>query len=324
MGPELKLTIQEYRNDVNYVNARRLVFMHRIRLIERLFAILRLFLVNKAIRLIGSNSTTLFARPIKYLCMKHEQFSIPIGKKERLACFLALPEAKTFPLLITIHGFSSSHLSSKADHLRKILPERGWAVLSFDLRNHGESSGQIEDIRVDRNVEDVRVMYQYAKKNIKGVETISLFGSSYGGMLAIILAIEQPDIALLGLQAPVTDFAEQRGITMTKEGLKQWKKQKYYERLCADGKKHKIKYDFYESMLPYHEKIYALTPKIKSNTFIVQGDKDESVPLELTEKFFDALTAERELVIVPGADHQFSDPVQWRNMMRRFVDFFSV
>jgi len=254
--------------------------------------------------------------------MNPQEFFLPIGRKEKLACFFYPPNAKTFPILVAVHGFSTDHQGKKIKELIHELPKKGWGVLACDLRFHGKSSGKIEDIHVDANVEDVRTLVSYAFA-MKGVESVSLYGSSYGGMLAIIAAIEFPMIPLLGLVAPVTDFVEQRGISMPQEELAKWKKRGYNERLCADGKIHKIKYQYYESMQPYHKNLYRMAPKIKSTTFIIQGDADASVPIKLTKKFFNLLDCEKELVIVPGADHKFSNPTQHKNLMSRVIDFYT-
>jgi len=206
--------------------------------------------------------------------------------------------------------------------MTEVMPKKGWGVLSFDLRYHGESSGEIERIRADHNIEDIRAVFRHAQ-SLQGVESVSLFGSSYGGFLSIILAIERRDIPLLGLVAPMTDFVAQRGITMTEQELRQWKAQGYQIKKDADGNPKRIGYKFYESLLPYHDRVFDLAEKITANTFIVQGDRDASIPLQLTQRFHDALLCEKDLVVVPGADHRFSDQTHWRNMMERFVDFYT-
>lgn len=256
--------------------------------------------------------------------MQEEQIHIKIGS-DTIAGFFSRPVAKTFPVLLCIHGFSSSHLSSKIQFFSDELPKRGWGVFTFDLRYHGKSSGSLEHIRVNENVKDVRIVYDYIVKKIKGVESISLFGSSYGGMLAIIQAIDVPDIPLLGLSAPVSDYAEQKGLVMSEKELNQWKKKKYTDWTnTVNGKIYKIGYQFYESMLPYHRNLYNLTPKIKANTFIVQGDNDEAVPLKLTKKFYSLLTTQKEFIVVPKADHGFTDPIQKQNMLNRFIEFYTL
>ena len=254
--------------------------------------------------------------------MNPQEFFLPIGRKEKLACFLYPPAARSFPVVIAIHGFSTNHLGTKTQTLIHELPKKGWGVLACDLRFHGKSSGKIEDIHVDANIEDVKTLVSYAF-SFKGVESVSLYGSSYGGMLAIIAAIEFPMIPLLGLVAPVTDFIAQREISMTPDELIAWKKRGFYERMCADGKMHKIKYQYYESMQPYHKNLYRMAPKIQSTTFIIQGDADKSVPISLTKKFFNLLQCDKELVIVPGADHAFSNQTQHKNMIRRVIDFYT-
>jgi|GEM_PF-6495113 len=254
--------------------------------------------------------------------MAEKKFTLPVGHKQKLACFFYPPQAKTFPVLVCIHGFSTDHGGTKIQQLARELPRKGWGVLACDLRFHGKSSGKIEDININANVHDVRAMISYAF-SLPGAESVSLYGSSYGGMLAIIGAIEYPMVPLLALVAPVTDFVAQRGITMSLAELEAWKKSGYHERRCADGKIHKIKYQFYLSMQPYHKNLHKMAHRIQAQTLILQGDADASVPIKLTKKFYDLLACQKELVVVPGADHQFSNSVQYKNLIRRLVDFFA-
>lgn len=254
--------------------------------------------------------------------MAEKHFFLPVGHKQKIACFFYPPRAKTFPVLVTIHEFSTDHTGNKIQALANELPKKGWGVLAFDLRFHGKSSGKIEDIDVGANVEDVRAVMAHAF-TMTGAESVSVYGSSYGGMLAIIAAIEYTMVPLLGLVAPVTDFVAQRGITMSPGELDLWKKRGFHERLCADGKPHKIKYQYFISMQPYHKNLHKMAFKIQSQTLILQGDADQSVPLKLTKKFYESLQSEKELVVVPGADHKFSNPVQYKNLIRRLIDFFA-
>ena len=169
--------------------------------------------------------------------MHEKQFNISIGHKQHLACFFYPPRAKTFPVLVAVHGFSTNHTGTKIQELARELPKKGWGIVTCDLRFHGKSSGKIEDIDVAVNVEDVRALVTHAF-NISGEESVSLYGSSYGGMLAIVAAIEFPMIQLLGLVAPVTDFVVQLKKTMPLVALEQWKKRGHHE------------YRVYESDLP--------------------------------------------------------------------------
>jgi hypothetical protein len=254
--------------------------------------------------------------------MKEKAFDIALGKKGKLACYLTLPEAKTFPLLVCIHGLCSAFHREIYISLRDQLVRRGWGVLGFDLRAHGNSSGNLFDITVDQSVADVRAIIAYAKK-LKGVESLSLFGRSYGGLLAIVMAMENQSIFLLGLSAPVTDYIEQRGFQLTKQQLADWKNTGYTSYQRANNEYVRIGYDFYLSAMPYHKNFPKLIPKIPSTTMIIQGDADERIPLTLTQQFFDSLACEKEIVVVHGADHGFSDPTHRKNMINHFREFYT-
>lgn len=253
--------------------------------------------------------------------MQEKEIKIPIGKGENVKCFLTMPEAETFPLLIAVHGFSSWHDSEYNEYLRTHLVPQGWAFLSFDLRGHGASSGKLETITVDRSFEDLKAVYAFAK-DMPGVESISLFGSSYGGLLASMLATEMSSIEYLGLRAPLIDFATQFEKKYKKIGITAWHAANALPFTCKDKKIRLIQYSYYESMKQIQGRVAALAPKIAASTLIIQGDKDQAVSIDRTYEFFENLKCEKDFIVVPGADHRFSNPIQKENMLKRFVEFY--
>ncbi len=74
----------------------------------------------------------------------------------------------------------------------------------------------------------------------------------------------------------------------------------------------KLRYAFYEDCLRHIA--YAPAVSVTAPTLIIQGDKDEHVPLHQSRRLYDALRVEKRLEIVPGADHQFTKAEDFRTM----------
>ncbi len=58
-------------------------------------------------------------------------------------------------------------------------------------------------------------------------------------------------------------------------------------------------------------------------TLIVQGDKDEYVPLHQSQRLLEALPGEKRLQILPGADHGFTKGEDFRAMTTLLVDWMT-
>ena len=83
--------------------------------------------------------------------------------------------------------------------------EAGLAALLFDYRHFGASGGQPRQLLdINRQLEDWRTAFAYAR-GLDGVEQVGLFGSSFGGGHALEIAAEDPAVAAVVAQCPMTD-----------------------------------------------------------------------------------------------------------------------
>ncbi len=122
---------------------------------------------------------------------------------------LTLPKtAGPFPVVILIHG------SSRLDRDETILGHKpflvlsdhftrnGIAVLRFDKRGVGKSTGNYDNATIKDFCDDVAKGVEYLKSrpDIRGNQ-IGLVGHSEGGIVAPMLAAKSPDIAFIVLMA---------------------------------------------------------------------------------------------------------------------------
>ena len=56
-------------------------------------------------------------------------------------------------------------------------------------------------------------------------------------------------------------------------------------------------------------------------TIIVHGDRDEVIPVKQSEELYARIRAEKALHVIPGADHRFSNPEQFRRTTELLVDW---
>jgi pimeloyl-ACP methyl ester carboxylesterase len=89
------------------------------------------------------------------------------------------------------------------------LPDRmrdaGITALTFDLRGHGSSSGSAGDLQA--MIQDVRAAAQWlaTRQNVRP-DAIGVVGASLGASLALLAAVELPQVRVIGLLSPSLDY----------------------------------------------------------------------------------------------------------------------
>ena len=129
------------------------------------------------------------------------------SRGERCAADLYLPAGKSQPpVVVMAHGFGalrSFRLAAYAEHFAAT----GLAVLAFDYRTFGDSAGEPRQL-VDpwRHLQDWRAAVTFAR-TLPSVDSsrLALWGSSYSGGHAIVLAAGEPGITAIVVQVPYVD-----------------------------------------------------------------------------------------------------------------------
>jgi pimeloyl-ACP methyl ester carboxylesterase len=86
--------------------------------------------------------------------------------------------------IIFSHGLLSNKDGYKIGKLSEYLVDLGFTLLTFDFSFSGESKGEIENLSVLQEVDDLESAINYI--NTTGVKFIHLMGSSMGGVVSIL------------------------------------------------------------------------------------------------------------------------------------------
>jgi uncharacterized protein len=155
----------------------------------------------------------------------------------------------------------------------------------------------------------------------KGYRRIGLMGSSFGGLVAILTAARRTDLACLALKCPVVDFAEELRLEFGENEMARWKATDTIPNIMGGPDRIRLRYAFYEDSLK--QIAYGPARSITAPTLIVQGDRDEHVPLHQSQRLFEALRAPKRLEMIPGADHQFTKGVDFTRMTGLIADWLT-
>lgn len=202
------------------------------------------------------------------------------SENRRIFGNLHLPYEKA-ACIITLHGLESSKDSGKWPIIASRLYDEGYACLRFNFRGCGEgpekSEGKFEDASLTGRIKDYMSALQFLQDTGK-VDThrLGVIGSSFGGMVAIA-AQEKRIKAMITLSTPYKIRFGRPQIS---------KEVGFYEDLR--------KYDLLKAI--------RSAPPI----LVIHGSSDEVVPLEHSQKLYEAAAEPKRLEIIGGANHVFS------------------
>ena len=248
-----------------------------------------------------------------------ERFSFLDPQGHRVAAILTIPDGGTDKIAILCHGFLSSKTSSTNNALTRMLIDQGIATFRFDFFGQGESEGPFEQITVSLAVEQAQRAVELMRE--RGYRHIGLMGSSFGGLVATLTASKRTDLACLALKCPVVDFAEELRLEFGDDGMAQWKATDTIPNIMGGSDRITLHYAFYEDAL--RQIAYVPARSITAPTVIVQGDKDEHVPLHQSQQLYEALQIKKYLELLPGADHQFTKGEDFKQMTNVIADWLT-
>lgn len=170
------------------------------------------------------------------------------------------------------HGSSGSIVHRTGDFRR--LAELRVNLLAFDYRGYGKSAGNPSERGL---YADVRAAYDHLVGPLGAApETTLLFGHSLGGAVAIDAALDRPAAGLV-VESSFTDIRDMA--------------RSLYPQLPL----HWVARNEFRSIA----KVARLTlPKL-----FVHGAEDETVPLELGRRLYEAAAEPKDFYVVPGAGH---------------------
>jgi alpha-beta hydrolase superfamily lysophospholipase len=198
-----------------------------------------------------------------------------LGERDGLAYALFAPTGPPQARVVIIHGADSQ----KENHypFARACRAYGLAAVAFDLRGHGASAGELDG----RVLDDIATISRVAGSH----GPLALRGSSLGGYLALLAAVELDATAVVAI-CP----AEAEGLTRS---------------LSAGRFRFAVDAASLTSFLAAHDATVAAA-SLRAALLLLHADGDEQVPIANSRILLDAAVAarSRRLIAVPGGHHR--------------------
>lgn len=209
-------------------------------------------------------------------------------------------EAPSDRWVVLCHGLLSNKSGSYEGRARRAV-EAGYNAVRFDFRGCGDADGKFVDSTLSARIEDLQRVVDYFDP-----DAYALFGSSFGGKVALHVAAADDRVDRVATRAPVTygrAFADYRE-TVDREGV-----------VTLPGER-TIDDAFLTDFESYDFETVA--NRLDIPVAIVHGGADETVPIEDSFEAAQALDSDVLLEKFAGEGHRFSEGAERRLRERVF------
>ena len=202
--------------------------------------------------------------------------------------------------IVFIHGYGSDMEGEKAKQIEKFAKKEKVSFVRFDLRGHGKSDCQFDEMLLSDWKNDV---IDIIDKITKGRQI--LVGSSLGGWLMILAAKRRISRikGIIGL-APAPDFTKDI-YSEFKENTKKRLNKKGHIKI----KKWGLVYSFTKKFFIDGKKNFVLNKKFnfRKPIILIHGIKDEVVSLQKSFKILNNTTSKNIILkLIKNGDHRLS------------------
>jgi pimeloyl-ACP methyl ester carboxylesterase len=211
---------------------------------------------------------------------------VPVADDEAVAAVHHPADGEAW--LLFCHGFQSDKAGSYEERCERAVTE-GYDAVRFDFRGCGEADGTFRDQDLSDKLADLRAVVERF-----GPDRYALFGSSFGGKVALHHAAATDRVWAVAARAPVTmnEAFEEYRRTVEREGHVQ-----------LDGGR-AIDAGFFETFADHP--FEAVVEGLDCPVAVVHGADDAAVPVEHTFRAARRLRTDVLVEKVAGEGHRFS------------------
>lgn len=209
-------------------------------------------------------------------------------------------------IIIACHGFAGDKESSVIVSLAEAMVPNNIGVICFDFPGHGESEVETQDkLSIENCIQDINDIEKYIRELYRNIP-ISIFATSFGAYLALInIAKNNKIYNHIILRAPAIKMLEIFKNTLLRESIEDYKERGYTKH--GFEREMNIPYSFLQEL--EQNNLFKIYENVKMpKIYIIQGDKDDTAPIQDSKDFMSQHKDSVSLYIIPGADHRMKGP----------------
>jgi len=216
------------------------------------------------------------------------------------------------PVIVICHGVGAN--KSDFTELAVALSRRGYFVLLFDFRAHGESSGSRSSLGYHEQ-KDIAAALDFLKARSEvDPKRIGIYGFSMGASTAILAAARTHAFSAVVVDSAFTSLKDLARSVIT--GFYHLPSFPFLH-LAVLG------YELYfQTGINNISPVSAIKDISPAPVFIIAGDGDKLIPAENGRKLFTAAGEPKELWIIPNADHGATLAAAGSAYEKRVAEFF--
>ncbi len=232
---------------------------------------------------------------------------------------LSIPE-KAGSIAIMSHGFTSHKNSKLYRDLEGPLNCMGIGTVRYDYFGHGPAYGHQKGYGVSSNTtlsktsESLKTIVKFVRA--QGDYDVGLLGSSFGGLVSLVVASQDPDIKALVLKSSVTEPIRFWRERLGDEKIEKWKKEGIIH-VTQDVIEYDLGLEYWKDVQGYDT--LTMARNISCPALIIHGEKDACVPISQSYELAKILNA--EVSVIEGADHSYTGPGQYERIKLIILDF---
>jgi len=235
----------------------------------------------------------------------------------KLRGILKLPktEQEDYPLVIVCHGFGQTKSQRKFALLARELANNNIASFRFDFLGHGDSEGDIENVSIKSQQQELEAVFNNLLKNERiDKNNIFILGHSLGALVTCLFEKDNQKAKGLILVSPAIQQKELMQQWNTKEVISLWQKQGH-----LDTNKGRLGLKYLKEALNLDwQKVVG---GIQCPVLILHGKDDEDVPLKYAKEVLAILESDKQLVVVENAEHHFESQAAKQALNKQVLGF---
>jgi len=216
------------------------------------------------------------------------------------------------PAIIICHGVGAN--KSDFTELAVFLAKRGYIVLLFDFRAHGESEGSRTSLGYLEQKDLIAALDLLKARPEVDPGRIGIYGFSMGGSTAILTAAETRAFSAVVVDSAFTSLRDQARDAIT--GFYHLPSFPFLQ-LSIMG--YQL---YYQTSVDRISPVSVIAKVAPTPVLIIAGEGDLLIPAENGRRLFSAARATKELWIIPNADHGATMAAAGGAYEKRVGEFF--